>query len=483
MSIRSTSFLAAACAVATWAAVCTARPGGPPAGAGPARARAIYDSTATVAELLDRARSAVALGERDLAARYYEGVLIRRPDHLDAILELASVYEQDGRLEYAHGLLLRAERLAPDDDRIVRRRRRVEGVLAAALDREAAALMAQGRFDEALPRLSTRLRIDPDDPNARARRARCFLELGQLDAARADATRAAALGPSPGARRLIATIDSTREARQLDALRRAAYRALADTAHVARGSAARILSRILERAPDDAWARAELARIGRATPAQEVTHEGAGEATAGALVARVAAALRTSGAALVAVLRALDLPGAAILLGLVFLLLARRAGLLRAAARRLERRPALAGSLDDFPLSEVLHVLTSEPHTGRLDVLDGVRRTGTVWIDAGEAVHAEAGGQAGHDAVLHLLKTAAHGRFAFHAGEPTDGERTIHTPIDLLLIEHARRSVGTRRRAPRRARSRVAELLERRSRETVSSGAVDPGDTPGPPGA
>ncbi len=79
---------------------------------------------------------------------------------------------------------------------------------------------------------------------------------------------------------------------------------------------------------------------------------------------------------------------------------------------------ALQGTLDTFALPDVLRLLASTKKTGRLRV-SGNRGTGSVWVDAGGVVAAEAAGLPETPApveVLFELLRYAEGSFTFEAG-------------------------------------------------------------------
>src|SRR5215813_4464413 len=79
---------------------------------------------------------------------------------------------------------------------------------------------------------------------------------------------------------------------------------------------------------------------------------------------------------------------------------------------------ALQGTLDTFALPDVLRLLASTRKTGRLRV-SGNRGTGSVWVDAGGVVAAEAAGlpeaPAPVDVFFELLRYSD-GSFTFEAG-------------------------------------------------------------------
>lgn len=91
---------------------------------------------------------------------------------------------------------------------------------------------------------------------------------------------------------------------------------------------------------------------------------------------------------------------------------------------------ALQGTLDSFSLPDVLRLLADTGKTGRLHV-EGDRGEGSVWIDGGSLVAADADGarnDASTDEVIFEMLRFGSGAFAFAAGDqpPTEG-----SPVDL----------------------------------------------------
>jgi Flp pilus assembly protein TadD len=143
----------------------------------------LFDSTTTRAELLEMGRAAVELKHFPLAEIYFQEALIRNPMDVDAMCELAALYKRTNRLEYARGLLMRAGSLSPMRAGIATMRETVERELFASLAHTVDSLMTATRYDEALPRISTLLAIDPTSTAALVSKAKCLSAIGQTDAA------------------------------------------------------------------------------------------------------------------------------------------------------------------------------------------------------------------------------------------------------------------------------------------------------------
>ena len=100
---------------------------------------------------------------------------------------------------------------------------------------------------------------------------------------------------------------------------------------------------------------------------------------------------------------------------------------------------ALQGTIETFALPEVLRMLGSGAKTGRLR-LSGDRGSGSVWIDGGKVVGAEATGareDAGAVAVLFELLRYGEGPFTFEADETTTQPGNPQD-IEVLLGEAER---------------------------------------------
>lgn len=447
----------------------------------------LFDTSTTPAELLAHARDAFGLGDLDLASRYYQELLVREPTNVQVILELSNVYEQDGRLEYARGLLTRASVISPENPHVSDRLRNVNRLLSRVLDREIDELWQAGRLEEALPRMSLLLSIEPDNTALMARRARCLLDLGQIRAAGEAIERTIALDPDSSYRALsdrIARMEHAENVKRLTARARALVdsvraHALIDSIRSSgqQSAAAVALAKLLHADPENEWAQnaaRELPSSESPLPPDTSAFGAAGHAAgnmAGAAASRLLSGLRIAGSALI---RALTigyvtaqrfpsvLPSAFIVLALVLIL---RSPLVRGWGRTVAEQPLLSGQLNTFSLPEVIHLLRSENHTGVLGVRVG-RQLGKIYVDDGEVVHCVADKSTGRDALLALLSAPASGTFSFRASDIPD-DRTIDASIDLILIEHARASLPPRGGGPRRKqkqKSRVKELLENRSR-------------------
>jgi hypothetical protein len=131
--------------------------------------------------MLRRARRAHEQGELDQAERLYGAVLVRDPDHFDALHLLAMLNYQRGVLDAALALLRAA--LAIDG-------RRADALVDLGL-----VLCAMGRFAAALASYEAVLAIAPDDTEALNGRGVALLRLGRAEAALESLARVLALDP------------------------------------------------------------------------------------------------------------------------------------------------------------------------------------------------------------------------------------------------------------------------------------------------
>jgi len=110
--------------------------------------------------------------------------------------------------------------------------------------------------------------------------------------------------------------------------------------------------------------------------------------------------------------------------------------LLAANSRRLRYEPKrmgpLAGNLDDDSLPDVLQFLFAARKTGRVTIQNGARRTGHIYIESGNVVHAEHADRYGLEAFKRMC-FATHGRFKFEPDERTPHRTMLEDGIELLL--------------------------------------------------
>jgi hypothetical protein len=120
---------------------------------------------------------------------------------------------------------------------------------------------------------------------------------------------------------------------------------------------------------------------------------------------------------------------------------------------------ALLGTLAEFHVDDILLLLAGTKKTGALAV-DGGRRAGRIWVDAGHLVGAELADQHDPAAVVFELLRLVDGKFAFESGAMP---ANLGAPQDVQNVLAA-------------ARSRLAEWreIERVVPSMVSVVALDP---------
>ena len=97
---------------------------------------------------------------------------------------------------------------------------------------------------------------------------------------------------------------------------------------------------------------------------------------------------------------------------------------------------AMAGRLDQIDLAELLQTLELNTKTGTLEVF-GPDGEGSIVLQSGTPVYAEAGAERGEAAVFALLALGS-GQFSF-SGDVPAVERNVNAPTRSLVAEAARR--------------------------------------------
>jgi Tfp pilus assembly protein PilF len=225
------------------------------------------------------------------AARAFEAALARNPRDADALGGLGIVRLREGRLAEARGLLERA--IAADPSRAANWRQALDGASYSLELAEGRAQLRRGEVDAAEATLRRAAARDATD------RTDAEVALGEVALRRNDPVAAeqrfrAALARRPGFQpatqgleRALRQQGRTAEADQLSRRLRAAAPALATDANRLRGEAARtpdptgqvaLLRGAVAAAPDDPWARLDLARAlarqGAGTEARALVEEG-----------------------------------------------------------------------------------------------------------------------------------------------------------------------------------------------------------------
>jgi tetratricopeptide (TPR) repeat protein len=406
---------------------------------------------------MDMGRAAVNMSQFRLAEVYYQEVLLRNPEDVDAMCELAELYRRTGRLEYARGLLIRAGNLVPGRDDIPETRRRIERSLQKSLARQADSLMTNSKFEAALPRLSLLITLDPDEARFYAAKARCLAALGESDAALSNVDLALTKDPKEEYQQLRTQIYTQDEKRKLEELESSAKRLLESNDWM-RNEASDVLQAILAQDPSNEWAREQFRALSvgpapapaePAPPAPRQVLDAAREVLPG-----IVGAFERHLTAIIA------------LIAVVILF---RSPFARSIAKRIHDPSPLSGDLATIDAAEALRLVNASALTGTLlfRTPDGLAR---VYFETGDPVHCIAFGREGLEALVYLVKNVDQGTFEMKSTRVKD-YRSIDQPLDLILSEsattHAERGAAAQRNLARREagrkKSRMAELLETKS--------------------
>lgn len=420
---------------------------------------ALFDATTTREELMDRARGALNMGQNSLAEVYYQEILLRDPEDVDAMCDLALLYRRTGRLEYARGLLLRAGSLMPGRDDIPEERREIEKLLRVSLTHQADSLMAASQYDAALPRLSLLLTLDPDNARHYAAKARCLAALGQSDAALSNMDLALAKDPRQDYQALRSEIAAQHEKRRIDELESSAKRLLESNEWM-RDEAAEVLQAILAQDPSNQWARDKFREIsGGPPPTPEPVTPPASTQLFDAASDVIPAAARWFQRNLAAIV------------GVILLVILFRSPLARALAKRVHEASPLAGDLSTVDVSEALRLVNTSALTGVLTFRTPAGNA-RVYFERGAPVHCSGFGRDGLEALVYLVKTIEQGTFHMKMC-PVRERQSIDQPLDLILAEsptsQAQHGAAAKRNQERREtgrkKSRMAELLDSNTKE------------------
>jgi tetratricopeptide (TPR) repeat protein len=389
-----------------------------------------FDENATTDQLLHSAREMFIARQYDLAEMLYKAILVREPNHLSAMLELAITYEATGQLQYARGLLERAMLLRPHDPDIIQRNTDIVRRLAVALQSEIDSLLANGGYERAIPKLAVLLTTQPENAELYYKKADCHLRLGNPRSAVADIDRALAIVRDQRYFDFKARAMAALNQKEIDALQLEARRAVRESPSKGNEDALRAIGRLLEVDPDNAWARQQFLAL------TENPAGGAGEATR---LDRVNAWLMRAKQRTARVGNAL-LPWVEVvgnhvptLLAILFVLAIANSPLTRAMAGRVGRRQSLSGRLDNFNVRELLSLVNTHRQTGAL-VLRTASGSGTLFFGDGEIYHFKSGREQGREALQGLLNRATEGSFLFKEGAGSK-QHTIDTPLSLILME------------------------------------------------
>jgi hypothetical protein len=387
------------------------------------------NETISTPYLFEKAREANGLEDYGLAEAFYQEILIREPSNVQAMLELANVYERAGKLEYARGLLNRSAQIEPGNKTILTKRATVERLLQIVLTEEVDSLVGGEHYELAIPKLSLQVSMQPENAELLYKKAFCYSKLGRFDVALADLEKALRIAHRDEYYELRGEILKSLKQKERGELIIQAKRLASSKSPANRGEARRILGEVLQVDPDNEWAKAELTRLSVESDTSVAVYvENSGE--------RVETGdqpgFLTSTGRTVATLFGQHL-GVVLLLLVIMLLF--RSPLTSLILRSFFPHPVLSGSFSKFSFSEIVLMLNAEFHTGVMRV-KGESCRGKIYFENGEPCHCIVGKLEGVEAVVHLLNNTAHGHFDFSDGSmPLN--RTIKTPLSIILMEHA----------------------------------------------
>ena len=419
-----------------------------------------FDSTATTDELLESAREMFLADNYVLAEMLYKSVLIREPNHLFAMQELAIVYEAMGKLQYARGLLTRAAILKPYDQEIINKNNEVAEKLARNLGLEVDSLLASGRYELALPKLSVLLTTQPENAELQFRKAQCHLELDDPENALIAIEAAIGLQNDPRFYELRSTAQGLQLDRQIGALAREVRRRMITGLEADRDEALALVSQILELDPGNEWGQRYFLAL---TTGEEVI---ARPKTSDGPAVRVGAgaerAWRAAAGAAVAVFKAMNRHLNVLLFVLIALIIF-GSPLTFMLIRGFSPRQSLSGRLSQFNIHEILNMIQAQSRTGILKI-SSTSVNGRVFFKSGEVYHCTSGSMEGRKALGHLLDKARDGYFVF-ANSRHSTRKTIDVPLSLILMDLPETKVSkglpeSDERAPVKKQSRMKQMLE-----------------------
>jgi hypothetical protein len=410
---------------------------------------ALFDSTTTRTELLEMGRAAVVLEQYGLAEMYYREILLRNPADVGAMWELAAMYRNTRRLEYARGLLTRAGALQPGRNDINEARREVERDLFAQVSVEVDSLMAAGKYESALPRLAVLLSIDAENATIHAYKARCLSAIGQNDAALSNIQLAIAKDPKDDFYKLRDEIAESVEHHRIAELE-ASARQLLQSGDWVREEASDALQALLAQDPSNEWAREQFRMLSEgATPSPLPSDPPAPQ--------QVVDAVRDIAPGFAAVLNK-HLP---LLLAFFVVMALLRSPIARAIASHIRRPSAFSGDLSSIVVADVLRVVHGAGFTGAI-VLKTSDGSGKVFVKDGEPVHCTGFGLEGVDALNWIVREVHDGHFAYRTVRSMP-DTTIDQPLALFLADGVSSPGGAPERKSRKKKSRMSELLETKS--------------------
>ena len=427
--------------------------------ASPVQSDAVFDMNASTDELLESAREMFISDRYDLAGMLYKSVLVRDPNNLAAIQELAIIYEASGRLEYARGLLTRALIIRPDDPEIIRRHAEVAQKLSTQLETEIDSLIGAGAYQPAIPKLSILLTTQPEKANLYYKKAQCHLQLGNPEMALLEIDRALNIARETRFDDLKMSASAAKHRRQVKTLTLEAQRALAEGSAEGNDEALQSIGRILELEPDNTWAKEQFLAL------TENLYSGlkrwkVPERLSKWWVFAERHLLRAWNG--LTLLFEVFRSHINVLLAIALALLLLISPLTTTLVQGFSPRHPLSGRLGYFRLHELLTLMNTHGVNGVL-ILKTRATSGKIYFRKGEVYHCKSGRTDGRTAVQHLLKEPEGGSFVFRDGV-TSREETVDTPLSLILLELPERTRAITSESiikKQKQKSRMKELLSK----------------------
>lgn len=394
---------------------------------GPAWAQPEPTPRARAEALFVDAQKALSRGDYSGAETLLKEALTIDSAFTSAIWQLAQIYEARGEPDYARELLIRGLQQDPGASWAREKLAQIEGALARTILAEARAHVNSGKYDLAIPKLSTYLGLRPDDPAALVAMAKCHVEKGNLKTARQYIGKVRAIDPgNPEISSLAARMEKPAQDTRLEKLLAEAQIALLDTASAATGRARTALQTLIEAEPANSWAKERLAELNRSEEEKAALKESRANKPQPAVVAEGRKAIDRSKGALSALGSFLLAHLALLLLGAVLCVL-----VIDIRRRMTRRSHPLEGTITLIPILDIVSLVNANLRTGRLIVVSSDAK-GEIYFEKGEIVHARCDGLTGKIA-FHKLMDIRSGRFFFHNHLP-NVRRTITDPLSLLLL-------------------------------------------------
>ncbi len=389
-----------------------------------------FDTTATADELVESAREMFLADNYPLAEMLYKAALIREPNHLSAMLELAIIYEATDKLQYARGLLTRALILKPYDQEIIDRSNDVAQKLSAYLEADIDSLLARNAYTEALPKLSVLLTTQPENADLHYRKARCHLALDDPDGAVAEIEKALVLVKEDRYFALRTDALAIKKKSEIGKLAREARVLMESGTTGDRNQVLALLSKILARDPDHDWARQQFLMLTEGGAQPGAPAMGGDDPNRFTAFVKAGAA-RVSGVA-DGVVHTLRRHLNVLLLALAVLVIF-GSPLTYMIVRGFEPHQSLSGRLNQFKIRDVLTMINSQGRTGVLRIYADSGK-GRVYFESGEVHHCTCGDTEGADALRKIVETASDGHFVF-TKPPRSVPTTIETPLSIILVD------------------------------------------------